>query len=156
MCIINSQSIMYLSLPWIEPLLLHIHTLKPIDTVPLLIVLILAVITVLLHLHLFPTPVIDSPAAIPRPRLLPPSRDRIVHRIETLPPHHIRQISPPRIYKPIAYLQHGQVGLLRQYDLLILRGVRIESVLVQPRFQRFHRLLGQVTPALYANRVRPF
>lgn len=49
--------------------------------------------------------------------------------------------------KSTPYLQHRKVGLARQAELLLLRRVGVEAVLVQPAPQNLHRLLGQVAAA---------
>lgn len=45
------------------------------------------------------------------------------------------------------HLQHGEVGPTRQAQLLLLRRVGVEAVLVQPAPQDLHCLLGQVATA---------
>lgn len=46
-----------------------------------------------------------------------------------------------------SYLQHREVGLAWQAEFLLLWGVGVEAVLVQPAPQNLHRLLGQVAAA---------
>lgn len=45
------------------------------------------------------------------------------------------------------YLQHREACLPRQAQFLLLRGVSVETMVVQPVSQDLHRLLGQVSAA---------
>lgn len=46
-----------------------------------------------------------------------------------------------------SHLQHRQVGLTGQAQLLLLRRVGVEAMLVQPAPEDLHRFLGQVATA---------
>lgn len=45
------------------------------------------------------------------------------------------------------YLQHGEAGLAWQAEFLLLWGVGVEAVLIQPATQNLYRLLRQVAAA---------
>lgn len=59
----------------------------------------------------------------------------------------VREQAATCIDEPVTYLQHGEVGLARQAEFLLLRRVSVEAVFVQPAPQNLNRLFGQVTAA---------
>lgn len=54
----------------------------------------------------------------------------------------------PSVRGTSSYLQHGEAGLPGEAELLLLRGVGIEAVLVQPVPEDLHGLLGKIAPSL--------
>ena len=73
-----------------------------------------------------------------------------MHGISTLPPDHLWKNASTGVDKPIADLQHGEVGLLTEHSLLRITGVRIVSVFVEPLLKHLDSGLGQVVPPLPA------
>lgn len=77
-------------------------------------------------------------------------------RVVALPPDHLRQHPAAGVDEPVADLQHRQVGLARQGQLLGVGRVRVVAVVVQPLAQDLDRLLGEVAAALAGvRRPRP-
>lgn len=87
-------------------------------------------------------------ASTATPQFLPSPGDGVVLRIVTLSSYHFGENSSPRIYKPVAHLQHREVGFFGQRHLLGVVGVRVVAVLVQPPLQDLDGVLGQVAPPL--------
>lgn len=65
-------------------------------------------------------------------------------RIVALLADDVGQETTARVYEPIAHLMHGQVRSLRQVQLFVLGRVRVVSVFVQPHFEYFDALFGQI------------
>lgn len=136
---------MYIGLPRIEFTLSRLIRLLAIPVRRLLIIGATILTSAHLHSHLLTTLMVHIAVDASHPSS---TRDRVMHRVVALATHHLRQIASTRINKPIADLQYGQTGLLRQNVLLHFGRVRVEAVLVQPGFQDFHGVLGEVAASL--------
>lgn len=77
-------------------------------------------------------------------RRFPSSGYCVLHGIVALPPHHVRQISSSGIDEPIADLQNSEASILGKEMFFHLGGICVEPMLVQPAFQRFHRVFRQM------------
>lgn len=92
-----------------------------------------------------------APAAAAQ--LLPPPRYRVVLGVVPLPSYHFWKDSSSRVYEPVAHLQHGQVGLLRQRHLLGVVRVGVVPVVVEPALEDLDGVLGQVAAPLARHRA---
>lgn len=68
-------------------------------------------------------------------------------RIVALLAYDVGQKTSPGIYEPVADLVYGEVGAARQMQLLVLGGIGVVAVVVEPHLEHFHAVLGQIAPA---------
>ena len=69
-------------------------------------------------------------------------------RVVALLANDVGEEATARVYEPVADLVHGQAGLLGEEQLLILGGVGVVAVLVQPHLEHLDTVLGQVAAPL--------
>ena len=55
----------------------------------------------------------------------------------------------------VAYLEHGEAGLLGEGELLCVAGVGVVAVIIQPLLQDLDRVLRQISPPPPGARLAP-